>query len=87
MRVLLGALRLLLLVQPQLFFQVGPFAGQLGALDRDIDLGAAELQRFAAEQLSRFKVPSTVVFREEPLPRNATGKILKRDLRDELLAR
>lgn len=49
------------------------------------DLGAADLQRFAAERLARFKVPSTVVFRDEPLPRNATGKILKRDLRDELI--
>jgi long-chain acyl-CoA synthetase len=51
------------------------------------DLDAADLQRFAAERLARFKVPSTVVFRDEPLPRNATGKILKRDLRDELSAR
>jgi long-chain acyl-CoA synthetase len=48
-------------------------------------LSAPDLQRFAAEHLARFKVPSAVVFRDEPLPRNATGKILKRDLRDELL--
>jgi long-chain acyl-CoA synthetase len=51
------------------------------------DLTAVDLQRFAAERLARFKVPSTVVFRDDPLPRNATGKILKRDLRDELAAR
>ena len=51
------------------------------------ELTAADLQRFAAERLARFKVPSTVVFRDEPLPRNATGKILKRELRDELIGR
>ena len=51
------------------------------------ELTAADLQRFAAERLARFKVPSTVVFRDEPLPRNATGKILKRELRDELVGR
>jgi long-chain acyl-CoA synthetase len=45
---------------------------------------AAELQEFAAARLARFKVPEHVYFREEPLPRTATGKVLKRDLRDEL---
>jgi long-chain acyl-CoA synthetase len=46
---------------------------------------AGDLQRFAAERLARFKVPSQVVFRAEPLPRTATGKVLKRELRDELI--
>ncbi len=49
-------------------------------------LTAEELQGFAAERLARFKVPGVVVFRDEPLPRNATGKLLKRQLRDELVA-
>ncbi|MEO5899697.1 MAG: hypothetical protein ABIR68_06145 [Ilumatobacteraceae bacterium] len=40
-----------------------------------------DLQSFAAERLARFKVPSIVVFSDEPLPRNATGKLLKKDLR------
>ena len=30
------------------------------------------------------RCPSTIVFRAEPLPRTATGKVLKRELRDEL---
>jgi len=46
---------------------------------------AGELQQFAAERLARFKVPSQLVFRCEPLPRTATGKVLKRELRDELI--
>jgi long-chain acyl-CoA synthetase len=45
---------------------------------------AGDIQRFVAERLARFKVPERVVFREEPLPRTATGKVLKRDLRDEI---
>ena len=35
------------------------------------------------ERLAGFKVPSRVVFVDEQLPRGATGKILKRELRDE----
>jgi acyl-CoA synthetase (AMP-forming)/AMP-acid ligase II len=45
-----------------------------------------ELQEFAATKLARFKVPTQVFLRAEPLPRTATGKVLKRDLRDELTA-
>ena len=46
----------------------------------------ANLQQFVADRLARFKVPSTIVVRQEPLPRTATGKVLKRDLRDEVAA-
>jgi long-chain acyl-CoA synthetase len=45
-----------------------------------------ELQEFAATKLARFKVPTQVFLRAEPLPRTATGKVLKRELRDELTA-
>jgi long-chain acyl-CoA synthetase len=44
----------------------------------------SELQQFAAERLARFKVPSQIVVRSEALPRTASGKVLKRSLRDEL---
>ena len=36
------------------------------------------------ERLAGFKVPSIVKLLDEPLPRNAAGKFLKRDLRDQL---
>ena len=40
-----------------------------------------ELQRFVGERLAKFKVPSVVTIVDEQLPRNASGKILKRELR------
>jgi acyl-CoA synthetase (AMP-forming)/AMP-acid ligase II len=36
------------------------------------------------ERLAGFKVPSTVHVLDEPLPRNAAGKFLKRELRESL---
>jgi len=44
------------------------------------------LSAFLGERIAKFKIPSTVWFREEQLPRNANGKFLKRELRDELVA-
>jgi acyl-CoA synthetase (AMP-forming)/AMP-acid ligase II len=44
-----------------------------------------ELKRHVAERLAAFKVPVQIWFRDEPLPRNPAGKILKRDLREELV--
>jgi len=41
----------------------------------------AELQAFLRTRLAAFKVPVAIRFLGEPLPRNANGKIVKRDLR------
>ncbi len=40
----------------------------------------AELQHWVAARLARFKVPVRIVFSAETLPRNANGKILKKEL-------
>ena len=40
----------------------------------------AELQEWVAARLAKFKVPVRIAFSEETLPRNANGKILKKDL-------
>ena len=47
---------------------------------------AEELQTHVGERLAGFKVPTRVVFVHAQLPRGASGKILKRELRDELVA-
>ena len=41
----------------------------------------AELQQWVRERLANFKVPAKILFRTESLPRNANGKILKKDLK------
>ena len=41
----------------------------------------AELQSFVRERIAAFKVPVRILFHSETLPRNANGKILKKDLR------
>ncbi|MEH3048031.1 class I adenylate-forming enzyme family protein [Sphingomonas adhaesiva] len=41
----------------------------------------AELQAWVRERLAAFKVPVAIRFSSEMLPRNANGKILKRDLK------
>ncbi len=48
------------------------------AEDQQVD--GAELQDHVREHLARYKVPREVVVCDE-LPRNATGKVLKRELR------
>jgi acyl-CoA synthetase (AMP-forming)/AMP-acid ligase II len=42
-------------------------------------LSEAEVQQYVKENLARYKAPREVVFLEQ-LPRNATGKVLKREL-------
>ena len=46
----------------------------------DVALSAEDVDAFARKHLSRFKVPRDVVIIEE-LPRNALGKVLRRELR------
>ncbi|HWJ50290.1 MAG TPA: acyl-CoA synthetase, partial [Solirubrobacteraceae bacterium] len=41
-----------------------------------------EVKAYVKQNLARFKVPREVVFLQE-LPRNATGKVLKRELQSE----
>jgi acyl-CoA synthetase (AMP-forming)/AMP-acid ligase II len=43
------------------------------------DVSADELKDFVKKNLARYKVPREIVFLDE-LPRNATGKVLKREL-------
>jgi long-chain acyl-CoA synthetase len=50
------------------------------------ELTVEELQAFVRERLAGFKVPTVVRLVHEALPRNAAGKVLKRELRDTLTA-
>ena len=48
------------------------------------ELTVEQLQADVGERLASFKVPTVVRLVHEPLPRNPAGKILKRQLRDDL---
>jgi long-chain acyl-CoA synthetase len=45
-------------------------------------LGDDELKDFLAEVLAPFKIPTRIAFSDDRLPRNPSGKILKRELRE-----
>ena len=45
---------------------------------------ADELRSFCAERLADYKVPESFTLGVEPLPRNANGKLLKREMRAQL---
>ena len=45
-------------------------------------LTEAELVAFCEERLARYKLPKSITFIDE-LPRNAAGKVLRKDLREK----
>ena len=53
----------------------------------DPDLSLDELTTFLGQNLAKFEVPRYISTSNEPLPRTASGKILKRELREEAVAR
>jgi acyl-CoA synthetase (AMP-forming)/AMP-acid ligase II len=42
------------------------------------------LRAWCAQRLSDYKVPETITLTSDPLPRNANGKVMKRQLREAL---
>jgi steroid-24-oyl-CoA synthetase len=64
---------------------LGEEVGAVVHLAPGLSASEAELQRWVGERLAAFKVPVRIWFFEEPLPRNANGKIMKRELKADLL--
>jgi long-chain acyl-CoA synthetase len=44
-----------------------------------------ELKDFVAARAAAYKVPVRIDIRREPLPRNANGKLLKQQIKQEML--
>jgi long-chain acyl-CoA synthetase len=63
---------------------LGEEVGAVVQVSPGMQLTAEQLRAFAAERLAGFKVPTHYDLRDEPLPRNANGKIMKRELKREL---
>ena len=49
---------------------------------RGDDVSSEALRAWCAERLSDYKVPETMALTAEPLPRNANGKVMKKQLRE-----
>jgi long-chain acyl-CoA synthetase len=47
-------------------------------------LDETDLKKHCLDHMSKHKVPRYVWFMDQPLPRNASGKFLRRELRDQL---
>ncbi len=65
--------------------RLGEEVGAVLVLRPGTVLTEEDLRVFLGVTLARHKIPSRVWFRSDPIPRNATGKFLKRELRKELL--
>jgi acyl-CoA synthetase (AMP-forming)/AMP-acid ligase II len=63
----------------------GEVVGVAVVLLPDADLTADGLRDHTRALIAGFKVPEHVWFLDDPLPRNANGKFVKRTLRDELV--
>ncbi len=65
--------------------RLGEEVGAALLLKPDVVVTAAALRAHCAELIAGYKVPRYLWFQSQPLPRNASGKFLKRELRDQLL--
>ena len=66
---------------------LGEQVGAVAVLRPGARAGAAELRGHAGSELARFEQPARWWLRRDPLPVNATGKILRREIRSAWLAR
>jgi long-chain acyl-CoA synthetase len=66
---------------------LGEEVGAVIVLRPGMKVAADELSQHVRSRLAAFMVPTHIWFRDEPLPRNPQGKVLKRELRDELLSK
>ena len=60
---------------------LGEEAGAVVTLKPGREASEDELKAHVARHLAPFKIPARVITYHEPLPRNANGKILKKELR------
>jgi acyl-CoA synthetase (AMP-forming)/AMP-acid ligase II len=52
---------------------------------QDVSLGADDVRDFCKDHLAAYKIPRYIWILDQPLPRNASGKFVKRELQDALL--
>ena len=67
--------------------RMGENVGAIVRLHTTASISDTELLAYAKSRLAGYKIPSHVLFRTEPFPRNSTEKVLKQPLREELLSK
>jgi long-chain acyl-CoA synthetase len=65
--------------------RLGEDVGAVIVLREGAKLDADELRAFLDGRIAKHKIPASIWFRDDQLPRNANGKFLKRELRAELV--
>jgi long-chain acyl-CoA synthetase len=65
---------------------LGEEVGAVIVLRPGATVRADELRSHVAARIAKYAVPTQIFFRATPLPRNPAGKVLKRQLRDEVTA-
>ncbi|MCY4094040.1 MAG: class I adenylate-forming enzyme family protein [Gammaproteobacteria bacterium] len=65
--------------------RLGETVAAVVCLEPNADLSDDDLRAFASERLAQFKVPSRIWIGHERLPRTASEKIFKRQIREETL--
>jgi long-chain acyl-CoA synthetase len=66
--------------------KLGEEVGAVVRLQPGAQLSAAALKAHVLERIAAFKAPTRYWFRDKEFPRNASGKIMKRELKAEALA-
>jgi long-chain acyl-CoA synthetase len=64
--------------------RLGEEVGAAVVLRKDATATADDLRAHCTERIAKYKIPRYIWLLTEPLPRNASGKFLKRQLRDDL---
>ena len=65
--------------------RLGEEVGVAILVNDGMTLTPAELWAFLDDKIAKFKIPTQVVIMTEPLPRNAAGKFLKRELQQRVV--
>jgi long-chain acyl-CoA synthetase len=67
--------------------RLGEIVGAALSLSKGCDLDAGQVKEFLADRLAAFKIPVHIDVQSEMLPRIASGKISKKQIRGELIDR
>lgn len=66
--------------------RLGEAVGTAIVLKQGHSLSEEDFRAHCLERMAKYKIPEHIWFSEEPFPRNASGKFLKREVREKLIS-